>query len=107
MDELNIRISKKINQLQKQRNWSTYYLAKKANLNPSTLRSWTKGKSIPSVELLAKLCNAFDISLSEFFTENPIDIELTPKQKELLNKWMILDNSEKEAVLAIISTLNR
>ncbi len=107
MDELNIRISMRIKELLKQRNWSIDYLAEKADLKYSTLQSWVKGKTTPKVELLAKLCNAFEISLSEFFMEKSIDIELTPEKERILNELTQLNSSEQQAILAILKTFDR
>ena len=113
MDYLKTRISSRIKELQKQRNWSTPYLAKKADIKYSTLRSWINGRSIPTVELLTKLCDTFEISLSKFFAEDSvdfaedsIDIELTPRQQRILDKWKLLNDSEQQAILAILETFN-
>ncbi len=107
MDKLNIRISSRIKELLKQRNWSTHDLAEIADIKYSTLRSWINGRSIPTVELLTKLCDTFEISLSEFFAEDSVDIELTLRQQRILDKWKLLNDSEQQAVLAILETLNQ
>lgn len=104
MDDLNKHKSKKIKELHKQRNLSTCFLAKKADLNPSTFRNRIMGKSIPRVEFLTKLCNAFKIPLPEFFIENQIDLELTPQQEKILYKWMLLSSSEQQTILEILES---
>lgn len=114
MDYLKTRISSRIKELQKQRNWSASYLAEIADIKYSTLRSWINGRSIPTVDLLTKLCDTFEISLSKFFAEDSvdfaedsIDIELTPRQQRILDKWELLNDSEKETVLKIMETLTQ
>lgn len=105
MDEINKFISEKIKKLLNQRNWSVNYLAKRADINYTTLQSWVKGKSVPSIELITKLCNAFDISLSEFFLASQMDFKLLTEQ-ELLNEWKLLNSSEQSMFLALLKALN-
>lgn len=59
------------------------------------------GKSIPSIPALKSVCDAFGISLAEFFAEDDI-IVATPEVKELLNGYSILTKDEKDSILQII-----
>ena len=52
-----------------ERNWTEYQLAEKSGLPQSTISSWYRKNQIPSVQSLEKICSAFNITLSQFFTE--------------------------------------
>ena len=56
-------ILKKINQLRINRNWSVYRLPQ------STITNMFNRETLPSIVTLQSICNAFGITLSEFFEE--------------------------------------
>ena len=51
------------------RGWSNYTLSKKAQIPQSTISTWYNRGIQPSLALIEKLCDGFDMSLSEFFEE--------------------------------------
>ncbi len=56
----------RIDELRDERNWSDYELAKRSKLDVSTLYKG-RNNSVPDVNTLEQLCEAFGISLGEFF----------------------------------------
>ena len=62
-------ILKKINQLRINRNWSVYRLSVEAGLPQSTITNMFNRETLPSIVTLQSICNAFGITLSEFFKE--------------------------------------
>lgn len=50
----------------KERKWSLYDLAAHAELKPSTISTWYNDNAIPTIPSLVKICDAFQITLSEF-----------------------------------------
>lgn len=60
-------IHKRILELCQQKQWSFYRLAKESGFSQSTLKSITKEKYMPNLYTINKICNALDISLSDFF----------------------------------------
>ena len=46
--------------------WSLAYISKKAGLHSSALAEMIRRNSIPRIVTLAKICNALNISMSEF-----------------------------------------
>ena len=60
-------INERIIELRMERHWSEYQLAEKSGIGQSTISSWTRTKSMPTVPNLEKICNAFGITLSQFF----------------------------------------
>lgn len=91
-------INKRISQLCKLRGMSYYRLAKDSNLSESVLSSIRREKNLPSLDTLEKICNAFNITMSEFF-----NCELLETQKitnELyISLWNELLPSDREKVL--------
>ena len=65
---------------------------------PGTEKTWFP----PSLE---KVCNAFGITLSQFFSENEDNFALTPNQKELLLEAGHLSEKQQAALIAFFRTL--
>lgn len=78
-----INVGNRIRSLRKTASLSAKSLAEKVDLDPSQISKIEKGTSTPSLEALARICTALDISLSDFFKET--DIQLTKEQTKLLN----------------------
>ena len=51
------------------RGWSEYQLAERSGLPQSTIPSWYKKDMTPSFASLEKICDAFGITLSQFFAD--------------------------------------
>lgn len=49
-----------------ERNWSLYDLAIHAEMKSTTISTWYNENAIPSIPSLVKICDAFQITLSEF-----------------------------------------
>ena len=60
-------IINKIKKLQEERGWSDYELAIQATLTQSTIASMKSRHSAPKIETLQAICNAFNMTLSQFF----------------------------------------
>lgn len=105
-EDFNTRINNRIKQLQLQRNWSVYHLALESGISAATILNWFNRKATPSINLLEKICNAFGITLAQFFNESDDVIELTEQDKELLREWVLLHAAEKDAILNLIKTMN-
>ena len=60
----------KIDKLRIQRGWSIYKLAEEAVLTQSTLYNLYSRKAEPKLSTLRAICDAFEITLSEFFDKD-------------------------------------
>ena len=99
-------ILERISELRQERNWSEYQLAKHSGLTQSTISSWYQKNLLPSIPSLEKICDAFQISLSQFFREEQeISPTLTSNQKLLLDYCSKLSPDQIEALLAFLKTL--
>ena len=88
-----------------QKKWSEYQLAEKSGLTQSTISSWYRKNMLPSITSLEKICNAFEITLSEFFAIEEDNFTLTDVQKKLLTETNRLTDKQKLALLDFLKTL--
>lgn len=63
-------ILKRIVDLRTERNWTEYQLAERSGLTQSTISSWYRKNMLPTIPSLSKICDAFGITLSQFFLED-------------------------------------
>lgn len=100
-----MNVLEKIKKLQEERNWSTYKLSYESGLTQSTLSNMFARGTCPTVDTLEKICDAFDISLAEFFEEDNRKAHVSKEEQELLSKFRSLSDKEKNAVVALIKNL--
>ncbi len=88
-----------------ERGWSEYQLAEKSGLPQSTISSWYRKGMIPTIPSLEKNCAAFGITLSQLFAGDGDAVTLTPKQKELLQRWACLDEEQQAIIFQLIDRM--
>ena len=98
-------VLEKIKKLQNERGWSTYKLAYEAGLTQSTLSNMFARGTCPTVDTLERICEAFGITLSEFFNENDKVIHVSTDELELLSTYRSLTEKEKDAVKSMVLAL--
>lgn len=91
----------KLHRLLDERGWTMYRLSKECSLSDKTISNIYRRGTIPSIPTLEAVCNAFGITMSEFFAETDT-LELNPELKEIFNKWPSLTSEQKEATLSVI-----
>lgn len=64
-------------------------------------------KTCSKVDTLQKICEAFNISLSDFFLENENTISLNKEELKLIKNFVILNLKEKETVKSLIYVLKK
>jgi transcriptional regulator with XRE-family HTH domain len=96
----------RIIELRDARNWTEYQLAEKSGMAQSTISSWYRKRMLPTISSLEKICNAFDITLSQFFLEDEENmVNLTPEQAKLIEYSVKLNQEQFQALLAFLETL--
>lgn len=95
-------VIKRITELTEERGWSTYKLAQKSGLSSSTIANIYRRHTVPSLSTLETLCDAFGISLSQFFADDKGFVPLTEEQKLLFDKWANLTPKQKELIENLI-----
>lgn len=99
-------ILEKIDKLRTERGWSINNLAMEAMLTQSTLNNLYARKTEPKISTLTAICNAFGITLSEFFAEE-IEIEnSTSIDEQLIKKIQKLPLAQKKALLQLLQNKN-
>ena len=100
-----MNVLEKVKRLQEERGWSTYKLAYEAGLTQSTLSNMFTRGTCPTVDTLEKICDAFGISLADFFEEDDRKAHVSKEELELLRKYRALTDKEKDAVKSMIDAL--
>lgn len=87
------------------RNWTEYQLAQKSGIPQSTISTWYRKKMLPTLSSLDKICRAFDMTMAQFLSENDGLTEITPDQRDLLDKWEMLSPLQKKAFLDLMDSI--
>ena len=99
-------VLKRIIDLREERHWTEYRLAEEAEMTQSTISAWFRKNNLPSIPSLERLCDAFGITLSQFFLEDGEQVSfLTEKQLELIHHAAKLDDKQFEALLTFLKTI--
>lgn len=98
-------IINKIDTLCKERGWTHYRLAKASGIPQSTLHNMLKRNTVLSVPSIAKVCSAFNITLSQFFDEDE-NYYISEDEKLLIEKYRKLDEAKQKMVFAYIQGLS-
>ena len=95
-------INRKIIDMCNERGWSIYELSLQSGITQSTLNSMLHRGNPPKIENLKCICEAFGITLSQFFLEDESTEILTPKEKELVSLFRKLPEAKQQALLHLI-----
>ena len=98
-------ILSEITKYREARGWTEYQLADKAGLPQSTISSWYRKQIVPTVPSLAKICDAFGITMSQLFAEGEDSVTLTEAQRTLLEQWTKLTEEQQTAFLHLIELM--
>lgn len=97
-----MNVTGRIEQLRLERHWSKYRLAEEAMLTYSTLSAIYARETPPKIEILEMICEAFEISLAQFFSEDEDAETVSAEEKQLLEKFRALPQKKRQAVLTLI-----
>lgn len=101
-----VNVLERITELRESRHWTEYQLAEKSGLTQSTISSWYRKGILPTIPSLAKICDAFGISVSQFFLEDSKQtVLLSDRQLALLNATTKLDPRQYDALMHFLETL--
>lgn len=101
-----IDVLERITQLREERHWTEYQLAEKSGLTQSTISSWYRKGMLPTIPSLSKICDAFGITISQFFLDNTNQsVLLNGKQLSLLSAVSKLTPEQFDTLLQFLSKL--
>lgn len=96
-------VLERINELRKNRGWSIYKLAEESGITQSTLANMFTRKSNPSIPTLIQLCEAFGITLSQFFDDK--ELKYSDDELMLLSNYRKLNEKEKNIINSLIDNI--
>jgi transcriptional regulator with XRE-family HTH domain len=94
----------RVRRLMGERNWTEYRLAKESGLSQSTIANLFKRNTVPSIATLEIICNAFGITLAQFFADESM-VELTIEQMEMFDRWITLKKEQKLLLFELINNM--
>lgn len=98
-------VLKHIDELRMERGWSMYKLAEMSDITCSTLTNMFSRRTLPSLTTLMALCEAFNISLADFF-QTAENIEPNTEELQLIDKYRHLSQDRKKLVRDLIKELS-
>lgn len=84
---------------------SRYQLSLRTGISQSALSDIIKKKNVPTVTTLEKICDAFGITIAQFFTDDDSIPNLSEEQTELLQSWKGLKLEEKRVLKTFLKAL--
>lgn len=97
-------VNAKLHKLLQAKGWSAYKLAKVSGLSESTIRNVFHRNNVPSISTLEAICEAFGITLAQFFTEGEV-VEWNPELQRLFEMWVYLSVEQKNAILVTMQSM--
>ena len=102
---------KRIVELLNSRNWTLYKLAKESGIPYSSLNSMFQKNNQPTIATLEKICRAFHINMSEFFSDS-IPCKTTEKQyskteQELIQAYRNLSRNNQKLLYDFVKLLEK
>lgn len=94
-----------ITRLRLKRNWSEYQLAQYSGISQSTISTWYRKNQVPTIQTLEKVCLGFGITLSQFLANDDDAVSLTESQKELLDCWAALTETQQALFMQLFKNI--
>ena len=92
----------KIEKLKNERGWTDYELAQQAIITQSTIASMKARNSPPKLDTLQSICNAFGITLAQFFLEDERIEIISEQEKQLLELYRKLPPEKQKALIDLL-----
>jgi transcriptional regulator with XRE-family HTH domain len=93
-------------ELTKLHNWSKYRLSLEADLPLTTIANIYYRGSTPSIYTLERICKAFNMTLSEFFTDDKTSATLlTEENLRLVSYYRALNSSQQQQILKLMQEM--
>ena len=94
-----------ITRLRLKRRWSEYQLAQHSGISQSTISTWYRKNQVPTIQTLEKVCLGFGITLSQFLANDDDAVSLTESQKELLDCWAALTETQQALFMQLFKNI--
>jgi transcriptional regulator with XRE-family HTH domain len=97
-------IKERITELNKEYGWSLYRLSREAGMAPSTLTNMMKRGNCLSLSSLERVCEAYGITMLQFFYDGEEMVPLNAEQREHLECWNRLAPGQKKTLSLIMES---
>lgn len=94
-----------IKRLRQQKGMTQEILAEKLHIVRQTVSKWEKGLSVPDSEMLVRLAEVFEVSVSELLGETPDFVpekDSVAEQLALINEQLIIKNRRARRIWKVI-----
>ena len=98
-----MEILNRINELRNKRGWSIYKLAEESGITQSTLANMFSRQTLPSLTTLKQLCDAFGITMAQFFQGN--SNEFNDEEQLIISNYRKLEKQEKEVIKKLLESI--
>lgn len=93
----------KIEKLKTQRGWSDYKLSLESGIAQSTIATMKQRKTPLKVDSLQLICDAFGITLAQFFLEDE-QVEILNEQEQILvENFRKLSQKKQSALISLVT----
>lgn len=100
-------IGERIKQLRQQRDWSQAQLSKKLNVHQKQISGYERGIHSPSIELLVRMAELFNVSLDYIAFDNREEKNIIPiADRELMEVVQQIDQLSEQDRATIKAVLN-
>lgn len=101
--KVDMEVIERIEELRTMRGWTINRLATEAMIPASSLASMYERNTPPKIETLKNLCDAFGITLAQFFSEGESYETVSKDEKLLLELYRSLSTQKQRALFTLLS----
>ena len=98
-----MNVIERIKKMKNERGWTDYKLASEAMIPQSTLASIYERNTPPKLDVLENICQAFGITLAQFFMEDEQMQLVSTQEKRLLDAYRKLPAKKRQLLLELLS----
>lgn len=98
-------IAARVKELCEKYHVSKYRLAQLTGMSQTAVGNIMKMESIPTIPTLEKICDAFGITLAQFFAGEGKRPDLSKEQREIIETWDELGREERRILLQFVRSL--
>ena len=95
----------RIRQLMAERGWTIYRLAQESGLSQTTISNIFKRNNQPSLPTVNAICDAYGITLAQFFAGEGRRPDLSKEQREIIETWDELGRDERRILIQFVRSL--
>lgn len=95
-------VGDRLRELCEKHKMTKYRLYTITGISQTALKDIMMKKNLPYLSTLVKICDAFGISLAQFFAGDGEQPDLTADEKEILETWKSLNHEERNILMRVV-----